>query len=369
MISTDWRIATLGSKEHSRMSSYATVAEELHIIVFTKREQELSPSTSGNLYIYPTNSSKKWHYGLDAISISRKLKKRGINVVTAQDPFETGLCAWRIAKKLKAGLQLQMHTDWFSKYYINESFKNKIRVMIANWLVPKAQGIRVVSQRIKDSLMSRFRLTNEPVLLPIHLDIPVTMLSARGDYLHKKFPQYGTIIVMISRLEIEKNSIMAINALQNIVSRNSGLGLVIIGDGSYRTALEKAVEAAKLTEEVVFDGWHDNVIPYFLSADLFINTSNYEGYGRTLIEAGSAGCPIVTTNVGIVGEVLNNENALISDPEDLENFTKNLEFAIKNPTIMKQKAMNAREAVTHYMSFTENDRLSILKRSWEACVK
>ena len=62
MISTDWRIGILGSPEHMRMSTYASVTEELHIIVFTLVYQGLKPNNTGNLYVYPTNSGSKWRY-------------------------------------------------------------------------------------------------------------------------------------------------------------------------------------------------------------------------------------------------------------------------------------------------------------------
>lgn len=369
MISTDWRIAVLGSREHARMQSYSSVTDELHIIIFTKKEQALSPSNSSNLFVYPTNSMNRWFYGLGAYSLSKRLKNRGITLVTSQDPFETGVIASKIAKNLRVPLQLQLHTDFLSPYYRNESAKNKVRVKIADRLFPKADCIRVVSKRLQKRLMDRYKLKSEPIVLPIHLEIPIAMLSGHRDLLKKKYPQFGKIMVMISRLEPEKNIYMALNAFSNIIKNNPGVGLVIIGDGSTRPQLEKAVEILKLTDAVVFDGWQEDKIPYFLSADLYLCTSNYEGYGRTLMEAGAADCPIVTTDVGIVGEVLNSTNALISPPGDLVAFQNNLEYALKHNDEMKEKAKVAREAVTHYMSFTDNDRLMMLKRSWSSCSK
>jgi len=367
MISTDWRIATLGSKEHARMQTYATVTDELHIIIFTKKENAVTASNAGNLFIYPTNSRNKWFYGWDANSISKRLKEQGITLVTSQDPFETGLIASKIAKSLNVPLQLQLHTDFLSPYYAAESKKNEVRVKIADQLFPRADCIRVVSQRLKNGLMEKYKLKVEPVVLPIHLEIPIAMLSAHRDLLKKKYGQFGKIMVIISRLEPEKNIYMALLAFKNIVKNNRGVGLVIIGDGTSRLQLEKAVEILDLTEEVVFAGWQENTIPYFLSADLYLCTSNYEGYARTLMEAGAAECPIITTEVGIVGEVINETNALVSKPGDLAGFQNNLQYALTHGEEMKARAKLAREAVTHYMSFTENDRLMILKRSWESC--
>lgn len=369
MISTDWRIATLGSKEYERMKRYASVTEELHIIVFTMKNQELEPNNTGNLHIYPTKSSSKWLYGLNAYFIAQKLKKNGMTLVTAQDPFETGLIGFKIAKKFRIPFQVQLHTDFASTYYEHASIKNRLRVLIADYVIPKANCIRVVSKRLQQDLVSRYQLSKAPMVLPIHLDIPVSMLSDRRDLLHAKYPQFGTIAVMISRLEPEKNIDMAFQAIAEINPRYPGLGLVIVGEGSSRPVLEKMTRHLGIEEKVIFTGWADNQIPYFLSADLFLNTSNYEGYGRTLMEAAAAGCPIVTTNVGIVGEILNENNALISEPKDVRSFVNNFERALKNPNEMKERASKARDATAKYMSYTENDRLIMFKSSWENCGK
>ena len=49
-------------------------------------------------------------------------------------------------------------------------------------------------------------------------------------------------------------------------------------------------------------GWQDDLTSYYKNADLFLNVSNYEGYGLAL-EAAISGCPIVTTDVGIAPEL------------------------------------------------------------------
>lgn len=369
MISTDWRIAVLGSKEHARMRTYASVTDELHIIVLNKKEQSLTPSQTENLFIYPTNSWTRWLTGFYAHRIATTLRGRGITLVTSQDPFETGLVAYKISRFLNAPLQLQLHTDFLSPYYAAESSKNKTRVSIARKLMPLANCIRVVSKRLKEGLQQQLELQSEPVVLPIHLDIPVAMLSSHRDFLKRKYPQFGTILLIVARLEREKNIFMALLALKQVLPRNPGVGLVIVGDGALRKKLEEFTETLGLKEEVVFEGWEEQTIPYFLSADFFLNTSNYEGYCRTLMEAAAASCPIVTTDVGIVGEVLNESNALVSPPGNIEAFQANLEHALTYREEMRIKSERAREAVTHYMSFTESDRLEIFRRSWEACSK
>jgi glycosyltransferase involved in cell wall biosynthesis len=241
--------------------------------------------------------------------------------------------------------------------------------LIANYLIPRADCIRVVSKRLKDGLMNKYDLTNEPIILPIHLEIPLNMLSDRSNILRIKYPKFATIAVMISRLEKEKNFFMVLNAFRNLALKYPGVGLVIVGEGSMREKLEKTIVKLNLENRVIFEGWRENVIPYFLSADIFLSASNYEGYGRTLIEAATAGCPIVTTDVGVIGESISSKNSLVSAPQNLEQFQANFEYAINHPKEMLELASNARRATARDIELGENERLAVFKSSWEACCK
>ena len=109
IISSDRKIFEGGSPVERRMIEYGALVEELHIIVFTQSGFE-NKNPGRNISVYPTNSKSKWHYIRDAYRIGRTLED--IDLVTAQDPFEAGFSAWRIAKKLQAKLQLQVHTDF-----------------------------------------------------------------------------------------------------------------------------------------------------------------------------------------------------------------------------------------------------------------
>src|SRR6185436_5341871 len=92
--------------------------------------------------------------------------------ISAQDPFESGLAAYRIAKQTGTKLHLQVHTDLESPYFRKHSLLNRMRVILAHYLLPKADGIRVVSSRIKDSLLStlHFPLSTSLCVLPVFVD-------------------------------------------------------------------------------------------------------------------------------------------------------------------------------------------------------
>lgn len=323
-IGTDRKLFEEGSKVLDRNRSYAKNMEELHVIVFSLKRHGFSPIRDGNLFVYPTNSKTRLSYIFDAYKIGEKIIKNKIEekkwVLTAQDPFETGLSAYLIKRKTGSPLQLQIHTDFLDKYFKNSTL-NIIRVFIANFLIKRTDGIRVVSSVIKDSIKRKFKkLKLEPKVLPIFVDIENIINTSVKRDIDKEFPQFRFIILMASRLTKEKRIDIAIKSMRKVLEKFPHTGLVICGSGPKKRKLVTLVKYLKLEKNIVFVGWQEDLISYYKTANLFLLTSEYEGYGMTLVEAGASGCPIVTTRVGIAKTEFfqNGENCEICEKFDSE---------------------------------------------------
>jgi glycosyltransferase involved in cell wall biosynthesis len=92
------------------------------------------------------------------------------------------------------------------------------------------------------------------------------------------------------------------------------VGLFIVGEGRERGRLERMTRSLGLETCVVFLGERSDARALIGSAQAFIQASAYEGYGRTLIEAALARVPIITTDVGIVGEVFKGYEDVLAVP-------------------------------------------------------
>lgn len=312
-ISSDRKVFEQNSAVRSRLLEYGELVDELHVIVFAKRSLGLKEeSLHPDIFLYPTNAHTRWWHIPHAIAQALVIKKCGvhIDVVTAQDPFESGLAAYLIAHILDAKLHLQVHTDLMSPYFAAESFLNRIRVRLARFLLPRADAVRVVSKRIKNSLAGIVAFGASIKILPIFIDAEIND-SASVD-LKKKYPQFKKHILMASRLSPEKNIPLALEVMREIVAKSSDVGLVVVGSGSEETYLKKLTEDLGLAKNVVFEGWQNDLASYCKTADLFLLTSNYEGYGMAVVEALLVGCPVVMTDVGCAGDVVRNgKNGLV----------------------------------------------------------
>ena len=318
MLSRDPKILDENSEVFSRMKEYAHLAEELYIVVFSKNIDSRAESRDcDNLHIYPAKSL------LDMYRIGKKIIHNSRfmihdSVITAQDPFETGLVGYWLKKKFKIPLQLQAHTDFLSPYFFKESLKNKIRVLLARFLIKRADRLRVVSERIRNSIIENCKLKNSCLpagrensaieVRPIFVDTEKIKRSPIKTDLRKKYPDHDFIVLMASRLTREKNISLAIEAFAGIMNQELGIKnplLLIVGEGPEYDNLKFKIKNLKLENSVAIEPWTDDLASYYKTADLFLLTSNYEGYGRTVIEAQAAGLPILMTDVGVaIGEVV-----------------------------------------------------------------
>lgn len=365
-IGTDKRIFEDGSSTQTRIISYGAIVEELHIICFTKKgfkEKKISP----NVRVYPTNSISKIFWIWDALSFSKVFLSKKIDIVSAQDPFESGLVAFFMASKLKAKLHIQIHTDFLSPYFFKESFLNKIRVAIAKFLLPRADGIRTVSKRINDSLKANsFKLKAVPVVLPIratdrHLE------KRDSDFLRKKYPTFQSFTLMVGRLEKEKNVSLAIKSFAEVCKSFENTALVIVGDGSLKESLKKQVKFLQIENKVFFEGWREELQDYYQSASIFLHTSNYEGYGLVLFEAAVAGLPIVSTNVGIAEEMQSLGSAVFLADSDKNKLSSVIKKAFERLPEAREKALEGKEILSKTL-VSEEEYLKRYKLAWEKCL-
>lgn len=296
MLSTDQKILEEGSDARARMLEYASMFDELHILLIVKQFKvtSLKFKVNDKLTVQKIGFWRActWTPGVQV----------EYDVVTAQDPFEIGFVGWRIAQKLGARLQLQIHTDFLSPYFTKYFVLNWIRVKIAKFLLPKADSIRVVSERIKESLTT-YGLTAPIIVLPVFVDLEKLRNAETKTDLRKTYPQFEKIILVVSRITKEKNIGLAIDAMCEVVKQSPKVGMIIVGEGPELSALKLQTKNYKLKTNVIFEPWTNDVASYYKTADLFLNTSRYEGYGRTLLEAAVCGLPIVSTDVGIIREV------------------------------------------------------------------
>lgn len=116
----------------------------------------------------------------------------------------------------------------------------------------------------------------------------------------------------------------------------------VVGGGEDLFAMREKVANEGLTETVVFLGERSDVPARMREADLYLNTSLYEGMPLTLLEAMASGLPIIASDVPgnreLVDEGYNGFRASLDDPQD---FAFMLERVLSDPAAYRTMSGNA----------------------------
>lgn len=360
MIGSDRKLFEEGSAVAERIKEYGKLVGELHIVVFALSNLGLKEKQlASNVWIYPTNSISRWFFVRDAAKLGKKVVRarsfvRGRSLVTTQDPFESGWAGLKVKKKWRLPLEVQLHTDPFSPYFSGPL--NFIRKIIAKRVLRRADSIRVVSESIKDSLLATSYLlpTTKVSVLPILVDKEKIETAPLAFDLHARY-LWRFIILTVSRLSPEKNLGLAIETLKLVREKFPNTGLLIVGSGPEEKSLRSKVRSLKLEGAVEFVGWQENLASYYKTANVFLQTSLFEGYGMSLVEAGLSGLPVVTTPVGFAKELEHGKDAYVLEPRaellaegiaDLlehnqkrENLRINLKNTLANKLLSKEEYM------------------------------
>jgi glycosyltransferase involved in cell wall biosynthesis len=104
----------------------------------------------------------------------------------------------------------------------------------------------------------------------------------------------GKTIIAVGRLDNQKGFDLLIDSFSNLAIKHPNWNLMIVGEGSLRSALEKQIQGLKLKSRVFLIGRVGNVGEWYESADIYAMSSRFEGFPNTLVEAMAYGLPAVS---------------------------------------------------------------------------
>jgi glycosyltransferase involved in cell wall biosynthesis len=121
--------------------------------------------------------------------------------------------------------------------------------------------------------------------------------------------------------------------------------LVIIGDGPERAHLEAAAAERGLERAVHFLGYRSDAREWLAGCDVYVNSSVSEGVSLTILEAMTAGLPVIATSVGGTPEILDSTCGMLVPPRDPQAIADALLQLAREPQRRVQLGRAARRRV------------------------
>lgn len=207
-----------------------------------------------------------------------------------------------------------------------------------SWMYRQYEKVLCISQATEEALWRWVPVVRErTIVVPSGIDL--SRFEATGT----EKPEIelsrwaGLTAVFTARFEAEKDH----KTLLRAVARLPSLRLLLVGDGSRRPEAERLARDLGVADRVVFLGNRTDVPTILRSADLYIHSVHWEGFGLAALEAMATGLPVIASRVPGLTEVVG-EAGLYFDPGNVDQLVACIRRIIVDEDLRRTMAEAAR---------------------------
>lgn len=267
---------------------------------------------------------------------------------------------WDILAIKSAGSAFYVHThSVFSMPLLSNSTVN--RFYSSQNIYAMADGVICLS----DTDAHYYRMFNPrvfKVVNPFYFNLEQTAVSSLS----------GKEIIWVGRIANEKRPVQVIEIFSRVLNRIPDATLSIIGSGSEKLEeqMRKRADALGISAKVTFHGFQTEVLPFYQKADIFLCTSEYEGFSLTILEAQSCGLPVVTYDMPYLPILENNQGSVSVPQGDKDAAAEAIVELLTNDEYRHQMGKEARENIRQNFAIDLGAQWrSILESSSEPALK
>jgi len=208
------------------------------------------------------------------------------------------------------------------------------------------------SQNTLDNMRRFYTPEIKGVRIPLAIQRPAADVGVRADY---GFNQDDVLLVTVGRLIPRKGIDQLIATVQKLRQTHKHVHLLIIGAGPAEDALRTLAQERGIADSIHFMGFVEEAEKTRLlhMSDIYVSTSQHEGFGLVFLEGMACGLPVVCYNHGGQTDFLRDgETGYLVELNDLETFTSRCEVLIRSATLRREMSLICADVVEEY--FIEN---------------
>jgi len=155
-------------------------------------------------------------------------------------------------------------------------------------------------------------------------------------------------VISVGRLAPEKHIEILLKAASRVKRRYNDIKVGIVGDGGCKAGLVKLAEELGLNGNVDFVGYQKDVAYYYNSSNIFVLTSEHEGFPNVFLEAMMCGIPSVVSNCGDITDIAKDgvNCVVIQRYDDYEGFAAAIVHLLEDEDTHHKLSENALKTVT-----------------------
>ena len=245
-----------------------------------------------------------------------------------------------------------------------ENFSSSFHKFIRNCLYLRAAHIVAVSEGIKKSFINDFAIKESRITVinnSIEIDNINLLIHSPVEHPFLEKNRRFKTVISAGRLEPQKNHALLLEAFSTLIGRIDSR-LIILGQGSLELTLRSMTKSLKIEDKVYFAGFQKNPYAWLSKSDLFVLSSDYEGFGNVIIEAMACGVPVIATDCpyGPAEIISDGINGLLVKVGDTEALVSQIEKVLSNPQLGKTLSDTAYQSIGRYDIKTIADEYAAL---------
>jgi len=297
-----------------------------------------------------------------SLSIIRKLKKLGVDIIHYHSPMAIASQGIFVAKILKKPLIGTFHTFFAEDEYLKVvhmdkfPFIKRIGWAFSNLFYNRCDIVTSPTQITKDIMLENH--AKVPIeVLPNAIDLDIAKKAKKIDqklvkkYKLDKIDKKKKKLVFVGRVSEEKSIDLLIKGMPKILEKDKNVELVIIGDGPIRKKLEKIAEDLNVIDNVFFTGMIPNKV--LLSSglmrffDVYVTASTSENHSISALEAMIFELPMVGADAkGLKTAIKKNGYRFI--PNNIDDYAKKIIKILSDKKKLKTMSKESFKLVETY---------------------
>lgn len=273
------------------------------------------------------------------VRLARLLREQRIDVVHTHNPqpLAYGASAARLARAAIVHTKHGINPDRGRRLWLRRAGGHLVDAYVA-----VSEATAEVARRNRECLPGRLHVIPNGVDLEAYQPDAAARAAVRAEL---DIPGDAWVFGTVGRVSVEKDHALLVRAAGPLLGPR--VRLVIAGDGAELANVRAVAEAHR--PWVVLTGVRHDIPRVVASFDAFALSSRMEGLPLALLEAMACGLPVVATDVGGVGEVLDHGTAgMLVPPRDEGALRRALEELARDPAAASALGDRARRRARAY---------------------
>jgi glycosyltransferase involved in cell wall biosynthesis len=267
------------------------------------------------------------------------------NHLHSATPGPIGLAALAISKILKLPISGTYHTaiPQYVQILTGDANIEDLAWKYILWYYSQMDVIYAPSRSTRDELIDKGIKPEKIRIYPRGINVEKFNPAHRTDRLEKQFNFSGGITLLyVGRVSKEKNIHLLGRAFETLARKRPDLRLVIVGDGPYLDAMQRAMKGVPCHFTGYLRGTALSEI--YAGADLFLFPSTTDTFGNVVLEAQASGLPVIVTDQGGPCEnMIDGQTGLVVPGDDSEALQEAMASLVDHPDRMRRMGMAARQ--------------------------